>query len=282
MSEQVPSQPAAHHPAYLVIGPAIAESVTHLETRDTRRDVGAVAGQMATALARHGCDVTLLTSTGRGPVAQHALQMLNEAGVTVHAVPGQHPPGWAHITTRRGEQRSARGKWPPTDESVHTVLPELITAADSVLIDCNISPATAPLALATAAEANIPVTINATTPNKATLIWRTRRHPKQVVAMNTREAETLMRLSRCTSHTELRNSINCSHLLVTHGSDGWRLHRADHPELASPAPAAPRNTDFIGCGDYATAALACALAAGHPVEQTINTFIATRTKLNTL
>ena len=273
---------SADQPAYLVIGPAIAETVTHFETRQTRRDVGAVAGQMATALARHDCHVTLLTSIGRGPVAQHTIQMLQEAGVQVHSVPGQHPPGWAHITTRRGEQRSARGQWPPTDPAINKSLPDLIAAADAVLIDCNISPATASLALSSTAEAGVPVTINATTPNKATLIWRTRLQPKAIAAMNVREAEKLMRLSRAKSYSDLRASINAAHLLITSGPYGWRLYTQQQPEIHSPAAAAPRNTDFIGCGDYATAGITHALAAQLPIEETTNRFIATRTRINTL
>ena len=172
-------------PDYLVIGTAINETITHQESRRTRRDVGAVAGQMATALARHHCPVTLLSSAPNGPVAHETLHMLTEAGVNVHSVPGRHPPGWANITTRRGHQVSARGKWPPPDSAIDKQIPELVESAHWLLLECNITDITAEVAMASALSAGVPVTINATTRARASLIWRTRlRFHKALVTMN--------------------------------------------------------------------------------------------------
>ena len=268
---------------YLVIGTAINETITHQESRRTRRDVGAVAGQMATALARHHCPVTLLSSTPNGPVAHQTLHMLTEAGVNVHTVPGRHPPGWANITTRRGQQVSARGKWPPPDSAIDKHIPELVESARWLLLECNITDITAEAAMASALRAGVPVTINATTRARASLIWRTRlRFHKALVTMNSQEAQALLATARADGPDQLRAAINTKDLLITSGPAGWTLYRRDDPDVTSPAPPVPRNTDYVGCGDYATSGLTHALADGLDIKDTVNRFISTRVSINTL
>lgn len=267
---------------YLVIGAAVSEAVTHEETQRQRRDVGGVAGQMATALGRHGCQVTILTSTAQGPEAQRTVQMLEEAGVIVHAIEGRHHTGWCRITTRGGEQRSAHGQWPRPDEGINHYVPELVQQADWLLLDCNMSSRTAQLTLLNAAQARVPVTINATTRSRSSLIWETRQTPKRLVTMNRAEAHNLMGLAKCHAYPELRERINTRNILVTLGPDGWKLYGANGAHRSSKAITPPKDTDFIGCGDYATAGLSHAIAQNLPINQTVNDFISKRAQLNRL
>ena len=267
------------NPQYLVIGTAIIETITHLEDRKSRQDVGGVAGQIATALARHQCDVTLLTSTGRDEQGAKTLESLTEAGVKTYAVNHMSSTGWARISTWAGEPTRAQGTWPSLDE-IASELAGNLRDVDWILVDCNLSATALNRILGMAAKEQIPVTINATTKGKSRLIWETRTHPKRLVTMNRDEQLNLMRLSRSNSVSELRENLNSRNVFVSSGAQGWRVDGAKGIHASSPAIPTPADTDYIGCGDYATAGLTHAINAGLPIVETVNRFIETRLQLN--
>ena len=233
------------NPQYLVIGTAITETITHLEDGKSRQDVGAVAGQMATALSRHQCDVTLLTSTGQDEQGKKTLERLTEAGVKTYTVTHTSKTGWASISTRAGEQARTQGAWPTLDE-IASELAGNLRDIDWILVDCNLSATALNRILGMAAKEQIPVTINATTKGKSRLIWETRTHPKRLATMNRDEQLNLMRLSEFenrpgtqrkpqlpqrirqlrTAGLESRRSQRHPRQLASHPhTDGYRLHR---------------------------------------------------------
>ena len=269
------------NPQYLVIGTAITETITHLEDGKSRQDVGAVAGQMATALSRHQCDVTLLTSTGQDEQGKKTLERLTEAGVKTYTVTHTSKTGWASISTRAGEQARTQGAWPTLDE-IASELAGNLRDIDWILVDCNLSATALNRILGMAAKEQIPVTINATTKGKSRLIWETRTHPKRLATMNRDEQLNLMRLSDSKTVPELRENLNSRNVFVSSGPQGWRVDGAKGIHASSTAIPTPTDTDYIGCGDYATAGLTHAINAGLPIVETVNRFIETRLQLNTI
>ena len=269
------------NPQYLVIGTAITETITHLEDGKSRQDVGAVAGQMATALARHQCDVTLLTSTGQDEQGKKTLERLTEAGVKTYTVTHTGKTGWARINTKAGEQARAQGAWPTLDE-IASELAGNLRDIDWILVDCNLSATALNRILGMAAKEQIPVTINATTKGKSRLIWETRTHPKRLATMNRDEQLNLMRLSGSKTVPELRENLKSRNVFVSSGPQGWTVDGAKGIQASSPAIPTPAGTDYIGCGDYATAGLTHAITAGLPIVETVNRFIETRLQLNTI
>ena len=101
-------------PSFLVIGNAVAETVTRTEDGAVRAHAGGVGAIMARELALAGANVTLLTTAIPGPALDDLRQHLAEAGVRLDANTGDPPQrmhGQVHIRCRRGEFAGASGEW---------------------------------------------------------------------------------------------------------------------------------------------------------------------------
>ena len=270
------------HLKYLVIGCSTNETVTHWETGRSRQDVGGVAGQMATALARHGCITTLITPTGRSSKdAGQVIRCLAYAGVKVVPAKAPHRTGHTQITTVAGEPFHTRGSWPST-EDVGESIEEHVKDADWVLVDCTLLPQSLIAILDAAAAHNVPVTINATTKSRVGLILQAKGHPIYLVTANRAEYLRLSHLVGIKGSQGVGEWLNIPNIFVSCASDGWQLDRLYGGVISSLAPTPPDGTDFIGCGDYATAGATCAMALGLPVAESVNQFIETRMGLNVI
>ena len=267
-------------PKLLVIGSAIKESITHSPENISRKDIGGVAGQMATGLGLNGADVTILTNFQEGSEGDQIIQMLKEAGVKVIASTRTPSAGWANISTIQGEMSRCQGSWPnPT--GITTDLRELIKDFDWLITDCNHSQTDIIKILWMANQASVPVVMNATTTGKSIAILRAN-EPKRIVTMNRAEARNIMSKTRVRHEIELTDALNTEALLITDSSRGWKLYGRARAFMSSPAVPVPPNTDFIGCGDYATAGLTQAIAEKIPIKETINALITLKLNRNTI
>ena len=270
------------HLKYLVIGCSSNETVTHRETGRSRQDVGGVAGQMATALARHGCSTTLITPMGRSSKdAEQVIRRLAYAGVKVVPAKTPHQTGRTQIATVAGEPSRTRGSWPST-EDVGESIEEHVKDADWVLVDCTLIPRVLITILDAATAHGVPVTINATSKSKVGLIVQAKGRPIHLVTANRAECSRLSRLVGINDFQGLCKWLNAQNIFVSYASDGWRLDRLYGDGISSSAPTPPDGTDFVGCGDYATAGATYAVALGLPVIQSVNQFIETRMGLNVI
>ena len=264
-------------PRFLVTGTTIYEAVIQKETGRQRLGLGGVAATMAIALAQAGNYVTLLTSLGSGPNADHCRRLLQETGVHTALINLNHIGGHATIITKAGEPVSAKRHW-PRPAGLSQSIACLAAQHDCHLVDTNIQPQDLSAILA----AHPFTVVNATTTWMArALLWNTHT-PKTLVTMNRTEARALANAAKVSTQKALLQSLNTDSAMVTMGADGWRLYHTGQPELTSPAPDVPPHTDFVGCGDYATAGIAHALLTGADPISTVNSFISRKLLANQL
>ena len=264
-------------PRFLVAGTAISETVVHQPGQRSRHGLGGVAATMAMALAQAGNEVTLVTTIGAGPAAEECRRILEQAPFHTVVIDRNHAAGQATILTQRGEQRSAKGNWPKVSGIAKTVV-DLAPQHDCVLVDSNIEYNEFRRIVASH-ETNV---VNATTIRSANFILRTADVPKAIATMNRAEARTLAEAARVNSAQEFLEALGATTALVTLGPKGWLLHRKDQPDVTSPAAPVPSHTDFVGCGDYATAGLAHAALHGTDPVEGINAFVTAKLAANRL
>ena len=263
---------------FLVVGTAIAETVRHLENGRERRGLGGVGATMALALAQAGNRVTLLTTVGPGPAGQEAMALLEEAPFTPRVVRKRGQAGHARINTLRGEQAGARGRWPRVT-GVLEAARELAGEHDMLLTECNTPPAEMNALLELFREKT--TLVNGTTTRRCIQLLAVRETRKSAVTLNRAEAGNLLRAAQTEGYPELRLRLNAERLLVTLGEEGWALHSQEEHRVSFPVPTPP-GTDFIGCGDYASAGLAHAIAHGEEPGWNINEFVRRKLKINTI
>ena len=263
---------------YLCIGLALAETVVHLPERFTRHGIGGVAGQMAHALAHHGQSVTALSPRNRGTSAVLLERLAQDAGITPVLLPNR-THAHSEIYTLHGEIHRQRGSW-PTACNVATTASRLSAEHDWLLLDCNVDPAELARCLNLGRRRGKPTLVNASSPGLATTLLQTHCDQKTAVTMNRDEADAIMRRAGINDQADLCAVTNSQWALVTGGCMGWVLYRGRLPVTSSPGPEPTDDTDFVGCGDWAAAGLAQALADGQHLTATINRYIAARMELN--
>ena len=258
-------------PSFLVAGTAIAETVEHQPEGGRRTGLGGVAATIAAALAGAGDTVTLITSVGTGPQGEDALRILDRQPFQVMSLRNNSPAGFAHIPTRGGEQRPARGRWPRIS-GISTLVQNEAQHHDWVITDCNMSHTLLRQLLDQPDRCTM---VNGTTTRRATILLDTRDIPKTLVTLNQAEALALMRDTRVSGSQPLMQALNAQHLLITLGPEGWNLYTRDLPDntVRSQAVPVPDRTDFIGCGDYAAAGAVHAIAHRLDAAHTVNSFI---------
>ena len=264
-------------PRFLVTGTTVYEAVVHHETGRQRIGLGGVAATMALALAQAGNHVTLLTSLGSGPNAVQSRRLLKDSGIHTALLNLNHIGGHATIVTKNGEPTSAKGHWPKPPGLAQSIA-TLASQHDCHLVDTNIQPQD----LHPILEAHPFTIINATTTSRArAILWNNRIH-RSLVTMNKAEAQSLAKAAHVSTQKDFLRSLNTDRALVTLGPEGWRLYATNAPEISSPAPAVPDHTDFVGCGDYATAGIAHALLRDLDPVETVNAFISRKLEANSL
>ncbi len=121
---------------------------------------------------------------------------------------------------------------------------------------------------------------NGTTTKTARKILSIGKIPKMLCTMNRNEARSLMQEIGCREENGLPGKLNAQHVLVTHGAQGFCIHNRDGMTAKYPAVPVPEYTDFIGCGDYATAGAILALMTGLDPGKTIQELIGRKLELN--
>ena len=267
----------SQHPRhFLVVGTAIPEMVIHKPDGGTRTGLGGVAATMAMALADAGNLVTLLTTMGQGPHSQDLRQLLRDAPFTAMFLNRSHRNGHAQIETLKGQHSTARGNWPRVT-TVAKAAARLAPHHQAILLDCNIA------ATDLFEILNHPHTlklINGTTSNACKTVLDPRLPPGAILTLNQPETRSLSGKLGKASPEKLLSSCKAAGALLTEGPDGWTYHTDTGQKVHSEAVPVPRNTDFIGCGDYAAAGLAHAILHGTDIKTTVNDFITTKLNAN--
>lgn len=260
---------------FLVIGTAIPEMVIHKPHGGTRSGIGGVAATMALALAEAGNQVTLLTTIGQGPHAQDLRQHLRDAPFRAMVLNRSHKSGHAQIETVAGQHHTARGSWPRLT-TVAKAAAKLAPHHEAVLVDCNVASTDLFQVL------NHPHTlriINGTTSSACKAILDPRLPEGTIITLNGPETRVISAKLGSDSPTKLATACRAAGTLLTKGAKGWTYYNNDL-EIHSEAVQVPRNTDFVGCGDYATAGLAHALLHGEDIKNTVNDFITRKLNAN--
>ena len=252
----------------LVAGTAIPEIVVHQPGGESRRGLGGVAGQMALALAQEGNEVVLVTCVGEGPKGNELMELLEAAPFRAHTIRIRGEAGHGNIDTNRGEQGRTRGRW-PRPSGLSRAVAELAGGQDCIAADCHMTPGELSRILG---HPGVFKAVNGTTARSCLRIRLLRSCGLGLAGVNENEFHELLRESAADSHESLMRHIGADSLLTTRNSRGWE-YRNGQGMVGSEAPPVPAHTDFVGCGDYATAgALHAHLHGLDPVE-TINSFI---------
>ena len=246
-------------PTFLVVGNAVAETVTRTEDGARRGHAGGVGAIMARELALAGADATLLTSAVPVPSLDTVREHLTLAGVTLEADTGNPPQkmhGQIHIRCRRGEFAGASGEWVRMG-GLGARIRELAPHYDVTLVSMNLLQ---PDLAAALASARLLVT-NATSPKLAARLLSQK--GQAAATLNTRELGAVRaRLRTRPTPEELPRTLGADAVLLTKGPAGMTLYQEDAPARTAAATPPPAGADYIGAGDAATAGLAWALAHG--------------------
>ena len=252
---------------YLVVGNAQMETITQSETGLSRDHVGGVGAIMARELALAGAQVTLITTAPAGPATNEIAEALSASGVTPMIVPGNPPQrerGYAHITTQNGGPKSARGGWPRMG-GLNSHLSSM--KADWTLTALH----AAPQDLSALSRMNGKNAVNATSKKHVKLmthIWN-----QTIYTMNEAEARALIKEIDIDRLEDLPRALGAETVMVTRGRYGRITYTHGKDTQWHDAVPVPEGTDFIGCGDAATAGLVFATAEGLDQEETVDRFI---------
>ena len=266
---------------FLVAGGAVPETVPHHETGCRRYDTGGSAGQMTAALGRHQLNVTLVTTAIACPPGHHSASGLKDSGVDVEIGNDAESaiPGWRFITTKAGEPEHHRGTWACV-QNLEELLRRLLPHHDWLLLDCNHAQDNLNAALQMARDLRKPAVLNCTAAQKAERAWQSRHIPKRLVSANEKEFRVLVELAGTDDPRQVRESLSSAYLLVTRGLAGWKLYGRLGDDRRSPALDVPPDSDFVGCGHYATAGLCHAMADDLPIVVNVNNYIRMGLKSN--
>ena len=252
---------------YLVLGNAQMETITQSETGLSREHLGGVGAIMARELALAGADVTLMTTAPQGPPTHEIEEMARTSGITPLVFPGDPPQakrGYAHIRTKNGNFRWVKGDWPRMGvlgEHIAQVKP------DWTLVALHLHPKDLTILGKTPGKK----AVNATSKKHALMIPHT---PNQsVYTMNSGEARALMTEMDVTHENNLPWALGADTVMVTKGARGRVTHSFGRPTIWNDPVPVPKGTDFIGCGDAATAGLVFALAQGLDPQETVDRFV---------
>ena len=252
---------------YLVVGNAQMETITQSETGLSRDHAGGVGAIMARELALAGADVTLISTAPSGPTTTELEDALSTLGVNPVIVPGspaQRERGYTHITTQNGGPISARGEWP----RMGGVISHLNRMkADWMLTSLH----AAPQDLSALSRMNRKNAVNATSKKHVRLIthiWN-----QTIYTMNDAEARMLMKEIDIDRLENLPRALGAETVMVTRGRYGRITYTYGKDTQRREAVPVPEGTDFIGCGDAATAGLVFATAEGLDVPETVDRFI---------
>ena len=230
---------------------------------------------MAQALAEAGNEVTLLTALGTGTPAIRCRNLLDAAPFNSVIIPMRHPSGYARINTKLGEPISANGRWPRL-AGLAPAAEELAPQHDCILTDCNIEATQLRRIIALHDQ----TLLNATATRASRAILQNKQIPKAFVTMNKAEAASLARASGTKDAQAFLKAVNAQAALITLSAKGWTLYRQDEPDLHSAAVPVPTHSDFVGCGDYASAGLIHAVLHNTDLQETINAFISRKLATN--
>ena len=252
---------------YLVLGNAQMETITQSETGLSREHLGGVGAIMARELALAGADVTLMTTAPQGQPTEEIEESARKNDITPLVFPGNPPQakrGYAHIKTQNGSLRWVNGDWPrmgALGKHITQVRPEW------TLISLQIHPKD----LAVIRNAPGKKAVNATSKRHALIIPRLVN--QSVYTMNAGEAKTLMSEMDINREEDLPRVLGADTVMVTKGPRGRVTHGFGKPTQWDDPVAVPQGTDFIGCGDAATAGLVFAIAEGLDPQKTVDRFV---------
>ena len=256
-----PAQPSYNRcRLFIVAGPVVPETIHLPSRRTTYTTVGGVGAQLASALNGPQSHAALLAAVPRTREAQTAAGILVDQGIEVIAHPADHGSTQL-VFGLDGEIIEARGFWPPTPALDQNFV-RLLKEAHFLLIASEPEPDDIEAYLSMARGHRVPTMVVVSATQKLDNLLAISQRPKTVVAMNHFEFAQAARTSGAKDPTSFMRTQNTKALFVTHAEAGWTLHRPNRPDLKIPAPPAPANALFLGCGDWAAAALAQALAAG--------------------
>ena len=273
-TNQTPEQPH-----FVSLGSATLETVIH-NPDQLRAQVGGVAAQMASALASQGYRATLLCRMGNDRTGQSIRQMLALLKVELSSLGSIPASGSSIAETLNGKLTYCTGHWPRYTMNAANAK-RIPKDAAALLIDTNAKRESIADTISVANIRGIPTLVNATTIRGAIRLLEAGTSPRTAVTMNRHECLAILNQSTIRHDTELLDFLNTEYLLITDSYQGWTLHHRDG-SIHSTAPDPPANTDYIGCGAYASAALMMAIVNNTEPAGVINALISLRMQLNTV
>lgn len=242
---------------------------------------GGVGRNIAENLARLGTPTYLVAAVGSDPMGERLLADTAAAGVRLdHVHRSAHPTGtYTAVLDAGGELVLAVADMTATEhlgpEHLGPVR-ELLAHAGLLILDGNLSPATASHALDLGLAAGVPTLVEPVSVPKAAVLAPliAADRPLYAVTPNREELTSLTRLPTG-SDTELLAAVEqlhrrgVQHVWVRLGARGSLLSSVDDGHVIVPAlPAAV--ADVTGAGDAMLAAFAHALLAGHAPREAVD------------
>jgi ribokinase len=230
-----------------------------------QRAPGGKGGNQAVAAARLGARTWLIGCVGDDDLGRQARQDLRQAGVDTSLLgTGDAPTGVAAVLVDAAGENAigvASGANNQLDPDRVRAAVASIGPRDAVVLACLEIPDAAVLAASEAAAARgWPFLLD---PAPARPLPPELLGGCAVLTPNQHEAA---RLGPASVQNLLAGGVGA--VVVTRGADGADLYRPGQPVLHQP-PFAVAVVDTTGAGDAFSAALAWALASGHPLEQAI-------------
>ena len=249
--------PSNHSRLFIVVGPVVPETIRIPSRQVVYTTVGGVGTQLASAPNGSNSRTVLRAAVPQSQAARGAAAILADQGVVVMPHPAKC--GATHLVfDQDGEILKARGSWPPTP-AISRQSVQILDEADFLLIASEPAPGDIADYLNMAHSRGVPTMVVVSAAEKLDSLLAVSDRPKSVIAMNHFEFAQAARTSGARDPDAFMRAQRADALLVTQAEAGWTLHRPNRPDLKSPAPPAPANEMFLGCGVWAAAALAQAL-----------------------
>lgn len=250
--------PADTRPLFLIAGPAVPETIRLPARNQIVQTVGGVGAQLASALSTPKRPAILAAALPRTAPAKQAADILRNLGVAITGQPAQH--GATEITIDAyGEAYVTYGSWPETPAITGEFARRLPQAA-CLLIATEPTADTIGDYLKAANTNAVPSIVVVSAIEKLPNLLAVSHIRKSIVALNHLEFTAASAATQSRDHLDFLTSQHAQALFITHAADGWTLHRPGLPDLHSPAPPPPDGAILLGCGDWAAAGLAEAIA----------------------
>ena len=252
----------------LTIGAVSEDVVVASETGFAKVRIGGVATIVAQELKRNGHNPVLYAPIADDMRAKRIVAMLEDVGIRYHSPVTMDKSCFYHCSTKYGDIENEIYHFPNFNDDIIDVkrLEPFIRNADLVVVETTLDPSL----LNKVASEHKKVVIVVSHEREAHKLNYVHSHVFGIT-MNVPEMWKL----GYDHYEALAENLDADHVMLTHGSAGWRCG-----DIRRPAVDAPENSDFNGAGDSAAAGFVNWACNKGDLVESVESYITNRLKFS--